>query len=205
MVNSTPIALLAGGPARPGSAGPVGPALPQNVGRVVPLATTNYTRSVPQDGARRSSLYYLCTVFFASISPLLVVSISGCAGPHPSTPTAPATAAHQPFSERLEADWDDIDAAAEVGTGQAECVVVRAQTLPDGLERRFDLKHVSGLTGRLVVRLDPHGPRPTTPGQSRSPCEMGPLGTPELEKLIVKRVAKRLSDLKGVEFAPIKP
>lgn len=107
-----------------------------------------------------------------------------------------------PVVARLEADWNDIDAAVRVGAEQAECVVVRTLPARTGTERRFELKHVSGRRGELVVAT-PADPAPD-PRPVDLSCRMGALGDHELEERIVARVARRLTDLRGVEFAPIR-
>jgi hypothetical protein len=95
-----------------------------------------------------------------------------------------------------------MDAAVEVGVGQAEAVVVRSQTAPDGLQRRYELKHVSGLTGVLTVRAESDGKDPRPIALS---CTMGAMENGGLAQRIVDRVSRRLTDLKGREVAPIRP
>ncbi len=103
---------------------------------------------------------------------------------------------------QIEADWDDVDAAVEVGVGQAESVVVHTDPSPDNLQRRYALKHVSGLTGVLTARVESgdHDPRPIS-----FTCTMGAMENGGLAQNILDRIAVRLKDLKGKEVAPIRP
>lgn len=95
-------------------------------------------------------------------------------------------------------DADDLDAAVEVGAGQAECVIVSMANGADGqpTSRRYELKHVSGRTVKL--EMDAHGPT------VKATCSVQPLGDAKLERRILDRVRVRLEDLKGREWAPIR-
>lgn len=106
-----------------------------------------------------------------------------------------------PASVSVQADWDDIDAAVEVGVAQGESVVVRSSTSPDGLQRRYELKHVSGVLGVLNAKVGSEGKDPRDIALS---CTMGAMENGGLAQRIVDRVARRLADLKGKQVAPIR-
>lgn len=105
-----------------------------------------------------------------------------------------------PSKAKIEADWDHLDSAVEVGVGQVECWFVRVEVAQEGLERRYTLKHVSGKTGTLIAR----GEGQRDPRSITLSCTMGPLGDAELEGRIVRRVYHRLQDLQEKGFAPIR-
>lgn len=101
----------------------------------------------------------------------------------------------------VQADWDDIDAAVETGVAKAEATVVRSSTAPDGLQHRYELKHVSGVTGVLNARVETDGKDPRSIVLS---CTMGAMENGGFARNVIDRVARRLAELKGVEVAPIK-
>ncbi len=123
--------------------------------------------------------------------------LAGCA----TSATTSTRDRRGPAALTVQGDWDDVDAAVEVGVGQGEAAVVRSQAAPDGLQRRYELKHVSGLTGVLNVRAESDGKDPRPIALS---CTMGAMESGGLSHRIIERVARRLTDLKGLEVAPIR-
>ena len=200
MVNSTPIALLTSGqdPAQP--TGFPDPRTPRTLDplRMMPFASIDGTRHPLPNDARFVRLFALCVVFSVLIYPVVGMSLMSCA----SRGAAPAIREHRgPAQLRIEADWDDVDAAVEVGVGQAEGVVVHSEPSPDGMQRGYQLKHVSGVTGVLTARVEAEGkdPRPIV-----FTCTMGAMDNGGLAQRILDRIAVRLKDLKGKEVAPIR-
>lgn len=97
----------------------------------------------------------------------------------------------------MSGDWDDVDAAVEIGADQAECAVASQTTESDGV-RRYSLKHIRGSTISLVVRRV---------GEQEIQLEATarPARNAALEYRVLERTRIRLSDLRGVEVAPIRP
>lgn len=130
-----------------------------------------------------------------------VLGLPGCAG----SARVPETASiNSGRTTTMLGDADDLDAAVEVGAGQAECVIVSVSNVVTSdtsavsgvVVRRFELKHISGQTAVLDLS--------TTEPKINARCTVFPLGNSTLEELILDRVRVRLSDLKGKEFAPIR-
>lgn len=129
------------------------------------------------------------------------VGLQGCAGSANTSASAPLASAG---TTTMLGDLDDLDAAVEVGAGQAECVIVSVSSavisdtpaVQGAVVRRFELRHVSGRT----VVLELYNTQPAITAR----CTVFPLSDPKLERQILDRVRVRLSDLRGKEFAPIR-
>lgn len=122
----------------------------------------------------------------------------GCAGGAPRTTSTPAG----PISFR--ADWNDLDAAAEVASSEIEATVLRTSEPEAGL-RVFDLRTVSDAPGVLEVRwLD--GAPGLTPGENalvEARCAVGRLGDPRREARLLGALKRRLTQLRGRDAAPL--
>lgn len=103
----------------------------------------------------------------------------------------------------LKGDWDDIDAAAEMGTWWAECVWVGWPESPSPIERVYTLRHISDARGTLTVRRAPADAERVENIDITLSCTMGRFGEPALERDVVAKTARRLAELRGVEFAPL--
>lgn len=137
------------------------------------------------------------TVFWAAISLFLGIYFTGCT----SSATTSTRDRRGPAALTIQADWDDIDAAVETGVAKAEAVVIRSSVSPDALQHRYELKHVSGVTGVLNARVETEGKDPRSIVLS---CTMGAMENGGVAKNVVDRVARRLAELKGIEVAPIR-
>jgi hypothetical protein len=99
-------------------------------------------------------------------------------------------------------DWDDVDASVIVGLDKAEAAQ-RSMTEVSPTERHYQFRTVLDQTGLLKVVQ-------TKPGRAGESCEVEmwcrvePLGDAAREQRIVREVARRLSHLRGVEFAPVR-
>lgn len=103
----------------------------------------------------------------------------------------------------MRGDWNDINAAAEIGSAQAESVWVGSPKDVSPTERVFQLAHISGARGTLTVtRADAEHAEDIL---ITLVCTMGRFGEPALERKIIEGTARRLEELRGVEFAPIPP
>ena len=160
------------------------------------LAPMNSTRHTPSTVARTAYLFCKSTAISVAISLFLGMILSGCA----TSATSSTRDRRGPAAITIQADWDDIDAAVETGVAKAEAVVVRSSAAPDGMQHRYELKHVSGVTGVLNARVEGSGKDPRSITLS---CTMGAMENAGVAKNIVDRVARRLAELKGVEVAPI--
>ncbi len=165
---------------------------------MTPSASTNGTRDPLPNDARFYRLFASCMVISVSISLIVGSALTGCT----SSGAAPSIRDRRgPAQLRIEADWDDVDAAVEVGVGQAEAVVVHSEPSPDGLAKGYQLKHVSGVTGVLTARIAPDGKDPQPISFT---CTMGAMENGGLAQTILDRIGRRLKDLKGKEVAPIR-
>lgn len=101
----------------------------------------------------------------------------------------------------VRADWDDADAAVYGGLSRLVVAVTRIVPVsPD--QRQYQLRCMSGEDGLLVI--DRPAGAPDDPLQLRVRCSIGRLGDPELERAVVEGVTRRLHELCGVEYAPLK-
>jgi hypothetical protein len=164
---------------------------------MAPLLTLKDMRRRKQGVARRSILSCFCTAFLAAISLQAVAGVVGCSPQKPISTPGPEAA-----SRSVDAEWDNVSTAVEVGASQAQCAVVRSEAMPDGLERRFVLKHVSGRHGLVSARRVATADA-SKPADIRFECSFGPIPDPVLERRVLARISHRLSDLRGKAFAPI--
>ncbi len=104
-----------------------------------------------------------------------------------------------PKDTTVIADWDDVDAAVETGAGQAEMAVVFDET-PSPDERVFYLRTIGDKPVKLTVTRTNSEAPPTIQLEVRA----GVFGDPGDQARLLKAVSTRLSDLKGVEFAPVR-
>lgn len=108
-------------------------------------------------------------------------------------------------------DWNDVEAAALAGVDQAEATVrsVDRSRESDGV-LIFDLLTVRDRSGELTVERISEGR--TVHGVEHESARLrltgrigsGPLREPDTERRIIDRVARRLEQLRGVEFAPLR-
>lgn len=102
----------------------------------------------------------------------------------------------------LTADWDDLEAALAVGLPAAEVSPLGPPVhTADRLD--LDIRAVTGERGRFTAtRLDPPS-ADADPVSMRLTCRIGPLGDPQRERRLLRAVADRLTQLKGVDWAPL--
>lgn len=106
----------------------------------------------------------------------------------------PATIA---LSKLGDGDWDDIDAAVDVGMSAAEAARVDARTSPDGRTRTYELRTSTDEPAWLVARREEDG-------RVGLGARVGRFGDPQREEKLVRGVAERLKSLHGVDWAPVK-
>lgn len=128
-----------------------------------------------------------------------VCVLSGCAG---DGPLLVGTAERA----QLVADWNDIDAAVEVGAGQNEMAVVSTES-PSEDERVFELRTAGAEPGRVVARrsgvMQASGAKSVGPQAIDLQAQVGRFGDSKREKRLIASIRKRLGDLTGVDWAPI--
>lgn len=129
------------------------------------------------------------TAFAAAV----LLGLWACASTPDSTPTFPDTA----HRAAAPGDWDDIDAAVEIGGAQAEWVI--AQWWYEGEATRF-YRLRNALGAEALVRIG----KPAQPGPLEITASIGPLGDAAAERTLVDRIARRLGQLHGVDAAEIR-
>lgn len=95
-----------------------------------------------------------------------------------------------------DGDWDDIDAAVDVGMSAAEVARVDARTSPDGQTRTYELRTITDEPAWLVARREEGG-------RIGLGARVGRFGDPEREAKLIRGVAERLKALYGVDWAPV--
>jgi hypothetical protein len=98
-------------------------------------------------------------------------------------------------------DWNDVHAAVMVAVGQNETAIVTWSS--SDTEKVFQLRTVRDQDGRLIARRDP-SLGAIDPGPIHLSCSIGRFGNAPLERSIIRATARRLEDLKGVEFRPLR-
>lgn len=115
----------------------------------------------------------------------------------------------EPTREVGVGDWDDIPAAVDVAVGKCEMAVVRGpdKSAPDyGAVQQYELRTVTDEPARLIIRR-----RAADNGRGETgavPLEIdaivGRFGDAARERRLIDAVRRRLSQLVGVDFAPIR-
>lgn len=156
----------------------------------------NGTRTRP-DKPDRAVVCLVCVSIFAGFA------LAGCGRtPGPGSLFAAKTAeTGRSTALVVEGDWDDVDAAILVGLEQAEMAQLRRRS-PGPDEVVVELLTLRDQPGTLRLTREP----PTGDGPTRITIEasVGRVREPDLERRLVRAVARRLEDLRGVEFAPVR-
>lgn len=126
-----------------------------------------------------------------------LIGSAGCAMPDP----LPGPVRFQKQATGVATgDWDDLEAAVIVGASQSEMAIVRL-TRPSDREAVFELRTITDEDGRLVATLiEPEG----WAGRIELRARIGRFGSLEWERRLIDRVSRRLTDLHGVDVAPIR-
>ena len=131
-------------------------------------------------------------------------ALTGCSGPGERR-TSPAAGHGVTSPVRVEtvADWDDVEAAVSVALRRTELVLAAARRPEEG-RMEFRLRSSRDEPGLLVVTrgvaTGDGGPVPMT-----LTCSVGRFGDVRSEQQLLAFVVERLTQLRGVEVAPIKP
>ena len=155
------------------------------------------TRMVWSSSVRNRGLRALALT--AAAIGLGVGAAGGCAFPRPGV------GAHGVAANPLEvlADWDDLNAAMAVAAERTEMAVVRASDpTGDGLTRRFELRTVAAETVEVIVtrsEADTDQPQAIVVR-----AKVGRFGDPEREAALLGALRRRLEQLRGVDFSPVR-
>lgn len=106
------------------------------------------------------------------------LGLASCASESASPPAAIA------LSKLGDGDWDDIDAAVDVGMSAAEVARVDARTSPDGRTRTYELRTSTDEPAWLIARREEDG-------RVGLGARVGRFGDPEREQKLVRGVAAR--------------
>lgn len=149
----------------------------------------------------------------------IIFGVSGCGSqirPNALTPTVQVPS--RGSQTVIVADWTDVVPAAIVAASQVEMAIVRQapddRDIPRAL--RIDLELVT-LTGEPVVveatrePIDPSAVAPGDRGASAGEsvrvslvARVGRFGSPGAERRLLEAMSRRLLDLRGVEFRPVR-
>lgn len=119
-----------------------------------------------------------------------VMCVAACAG----VPAEPAQAIT--LSKSASGDWDDVDAAMDVGVSAAEMAIVNSSTSPDGSTRLYELRTVTDEPAWLKAQRGEDG-------RVSLGARVGRFGDAAREQKLVESVAARLKALYGVDWAPV--
>jgi hypothetical protein len=143
----------------------------------------------------------LVAAVLGGIGMLIVVGLSGCsASGQRSGPMFQPPSTLEAFG-----DWDDLDASVQVAAEQSEMAVVRSAPaandpgLASARSRRFEL--LTNLNEPVVLEVSREGAAGDRLGMKAA---VGRFGDQGRERGLLERLARRLGDLRGVEFAPVR-
>lgn len=144
------------------------------------------------------------TLAAACLVVLVSVGMGGGGGCSSSARPGPSGAAVSDGVARLtvQGDWNDLDAAVEVGAGQAECVMYGKTRKVSETHRRYDLKHVSGRRFVLTATRGSANKDENIPITLECPIAAASSGA--VEDQLLALIARRLRDLRGVDVATIR-
>jgi hypothetical protein len=105
-------------------------------------------------------------------------------------------------SQKVRADWDDVEAAVLASTAAGEVAVITA--LRQETRWTFDLKTILGERGQLVVTLEA-GSAQARDGSALIGVQasLGRRGDSDRERRLVRAVVERLRELAGRDTAPL--
>lgn len=150
--------------------------------------------------ARATSVRLLTTAWGVIVVVGLGVMAAACAS------TSGGGGAEERFVDasvtEVDGDWDDVEAAVIVGAEQSEAVIVRQSGGMKDDVRVFVIRNVLDQRGELTVTRK----GANADGSSRIEMRLGvgTFGDQRKQATMLARVAKRMDDLKGREWAPVR-
>lgn len=104
-----------------------------------------------------------------------------------------------PSVMEAEGDWEDLAASVQVGAEQSEMAIVRQPKHVADSPARFEL--VTNLNEPVVLKAERAG---ESAKKITLTAAVGRFGDQGRERALLRRIARRLGDLYGVEFAPVR-
>jgi hypothetical protein len=127
---------------------------------------------------------------------LWCAGIAGCSSaPSADFSTSPD---ESPSRAKLRGDWDDLEAAVLVAAGKAEMAVLMVGTSGPS-EFRAELTTTTDETAKLTVIRGADDP-----DRLDAACRVGHFGDAEVERRLIGHLSRRLAQLHGREWAPVR-
>jgi hypothetical protein len=148
-------------------------------------------------------MFGICRAWIPALS--LAATTPGLVG---CRATAPGRIVADDFGDQSQlvimADWDDVEGSVAVALGQAEVASDGLETSEDSYTYR--LRSVGAIPGTLWITRAPGAP-PDKPIPVTLRCRFGHFrdaADRQRERRVIDRVAARLRDLAGRDYAPIR-
>jgi hypothetical protein len=155
---------------------------------------TNCTPSRPEDRAGSTCKIVVCSdISRIAAAAAGILGLMSCQ----VAPETPTTFPVHAYRAEAPGDWEDIDAAVEIGAGQAEWVISN-WWYEGAAARLYKLRNPLGTEALLRIR------RTREDGPLEITATVGPFGDAAAEGRIVERVSRRLGQLHGVDAAEIR-
>jgi len=169
----------------------------ENATHTLDFTMTTFYTPPPHQGIARRALAYLLMLFALGIC----LDSTGCGTAQSSISPDVVVAPDGKSTLALWADWDDVDASVGSGMTPAEAATLNTTSADD--RRTWSLLTIDNHTGELVVTREPGAPRDAR-GCERLTLSAQIDGTQGKTRagLMVSGIAKRLTQLAGVEWAP---
>ena len=107
----------------------------------------------------------------------------------------------------VRGDWDDVDTSASVGVSRAEVAVVGPPIAEQPDRRVYPLLSILDERGTLTARRLPEQDRAGLPGPGEPiefTCRFAPGRSPGRVRTILIETSRRLRDLAGADYRPIR-
>lgn len=136
------------------------------------------------------------------LAPLLFTLV-GCAGTPAPLPDVPVQRVGGWTTGAVVGDWNDVEPAVRVGVEQGEAAIERITPTADATTLTFDLRTHLDEDARVRVTRELGGHANGERITLRIACRIEPFGDAAREERFIELIARRLTQLTGVEFAPI--
>jgi hypothetical protein len=104
---------------------------------------------------------------------------------------------------RVDADWNDLQAAAAVAAAETETVVLGA-TFPSPVELAIDLATIRDEPVEVSARRLPEPEASDGPVQIQLSCRYGRFGDAHEQRRFLDALTRRLADLKSVDYRKVR-
>jgi hypothetical protein len=102
----------------------------------------------------------------------------------------------------VHGDWNDVRPAVAVSVDKIETAILSSTSADE--EYRFKLETIAAEPGWLTARPEGADPASGKPIPIRLTASIGHFGSPERERQLLEATRKRLEDLAGVDYRPIR-